>query len=47
MFTSPQSPEAVKKLGACDSARKDGRLVETLGRGSSDVGVTFPLSESA
>ncbi len=33
----PDSPEGVKKLEACAWARKDERLVETLGCGSSDV----------
>jgi hypothetical protein len=31
-----KTKESVEKLGTCASARKNRRLVETLGRGSSD-----------
>jgi len=35
--------EGVKKMGACGSARKDERLVATLGCGSSDVMGNLPF----
>jgi hypothetical protein len=38
--------EGVKKLVACASARRDGRLVEILGRGSSDVMGNVPVQSS-
>ncbi len=35
----------MKKLGTCASARKDGRLVEALGCGSSDVMGNLPYEQ--
>ena len=47
LFVAHRNPsEDVKKLGTCASARKEERLVETLGCGSSDIVGNLPFSNS-